>query len=803
MELPKHYNFKESEKKWIEYWKKESIFVFDEQSKKPVFSIDTPPPYVSAAHLHVGHTIHYTQFEFIARYKRMNGFNVFFPMGFDDNGLPTERFVEKKYKINKSKVTRHEFVKLCLEETKKGIQTYKKLWDSIGMSVDWNLTFSTINPLSVSVAQKSFLDLYKKNRIVREDNPVMWDVKLQSSVAQADLESVDLKSVFNDIIFKCNDKDLIISTTRPELLPACVGLFFHPDDERYSSLKGKFAKVPLFNYEVPILCDKSVEKDKGTGLMMVCTFGDKEDIEKWKKYNLELKIVLNQNGTMNNRADKYEGLKIKDARKRILEDLKKENLLLKQEDIVHAVNVSERSGAEVEFLKSPQWIVKILDKKNELIELNKKINWYPNHMKIRYEHWVKNLNWDWNISRQRYYGVPFPVWYSKKTGEVILADEDQLPVDPSKDFPKKLPKDHTKEDLIPEKDVMDTWMTSSCTPLINKKWGKNDEREKIYPMSLRPQAHDIIRTWAFYTIAKSLFHHNSIPWNNVMISGHGLDSKGKKMSKSKGNVIFPEEVIEKYSADSLRFLAASVKLGEDIPFQEKELITGKKTVTKLWNAIKFTIMNLEGYKKEKPKKLQPIDKWILSKLQSLVKTCTEAFDNFEYSRTRFETDNFFWQNYCDYYLEVVKDRIYNKDNYEKDSVLSAQHTLYTVSLAILKLFSPIMPFITEELYQLYYKEFEKSESIAVSEWPEFDKKLVDEKTEKKGDVVVQIIGAVRKFKSDKQFSLKKEVSKITIKSKENIKDFLEDIKAVCNSKEVVVGDAKISVSEELFVDVEE
>ncbi len=784
MSLGKKYDFKESEKKWIKFWIEKGIYNFDPKSKKEIFSIDTPPPYVSASHLHVGHAMHYSQFEFIARYKRMRGYNVFFPMGFDDNGLPTERYVEKKYKIDKSKTKREDFTKLCLKETEEGRKNYEELWNSLGFSVDWNLTYSTINDHCTKIAQKSFLDLYKKGLLKRKDIPIIWDTKLQTSLAQADLEDVEQESYFNDIIFKCGDKDLIISTTRPELLPACVALFFNPDDERYKPLEGKKAKVPLFDYEVPIMKDESVDIDKGTGLMMVCTFGDKEDIEKWMKYKLPLRIVITKDGKMNESAGKYEGLKIKEAREKIIEDLKEANLLIKQEKIKHVVNVSERSGAEIEFIKSEQWVIDLLNHKDELIKQADKINWYPEYMKVRYKHWVENLQWDWVISRQRYYGVPFPVWYKKDNGEVVLPSEDELPVDPRSGY---VPKGYKKEDLIPEEDVMDTWMTSSLTPQINARWGEKDELD-LLPMSLRPQAHDIIRTWAFYTIVKAYYHDKSIPWKDIIISGHGLDPKGRKMSKSLGNFVEAKDVVEKYSADALRFWAAGASLGKDLSYREEDVKVGFKTLTKLWNANKFALMHLEDFSLEKVE-LEAIDKGILSRFNDLVKEVGELFEKYEYAKSKLLTESFFWAQICDNYLEIAKDRLYNPDVRGKESRKSAQYTLYYLMLNTLKLFAPIMPFITEEIYQEGYKGWDDKESIHISGWPEFDKDLKDEAAEKIWDKFIEVLSEVRQAKAKANKSLKEEV--VLVLNEEDHKlllPCLEDLKAVTKAKEIVVGE---------------
>ena len=781
-----NYNFKDSEKKWQKFWETEKIYAFDKKSKKENFSIDTPPPYVSADHLHVGHAISYSQAEFIARYKRMQGFNVFYPMGFDDNGLPTERFVEKKYNINKNKITRQEFVKLCLQETDVGIKTYKKLWDSLGISVDWNLSYSTINKICQRISQKSFIDLYNKKRALRKAEPIIWCVHCQTALAQADLEDLEKSSYLNDIAFEAEDGSrLVISTTRPELIPACVALFVNKDDIRYKKILGKKVEVPLMNYKVPILADEKVRTDFGTGIMMVCTFGDIEDIERWRTNKLETRVIINKDGKFNELAGHYMGLKIEEARKKILEDLQIRKSLVSQKKINHFANIHERCSTPIEFNIVPQWYIQILDLKKELIEQGSKIKWHPDHMKVRYNHWVNNLKWDWCISRERFYGVPFPVWYCRNCSNVILADENDLPVDPTVDKPKikSCLKCNGKE-FIPETDVMDTWMTSSLTPLINSRWKEADEIKKIYPMELRPQAHEIIRTWAFYTVVKSFIHTKKIPWTNIMISGHGLDSKGQKISKSKGNMILANDIINKYSADALRFFAASTKLGDDVLYQEKDVITGQKTITKLWNASKFVLTNIQEYKNENFK-LELMDLWLLIKLNKIIDVCTRSFNEYEYSKAKSEIENFFWNVYCDYYLEIIKNRLYNETGLKKKS---AQFTLSKSLLNILKLFAPIMPHITEEIYQLRFAKEENYKSIHISKWPVDNKKYVDKEVEKIGDTVIKIIQDVRKFKTSNKKSLKQE---ITIKLNKNdykiVRNVIDDLKSVTNAKEITIG----------------
>lgn len=783
------YNAHECEKKWQDYWEKQGVYKFSSKHKGKIFSIDTPPPTVSGM-MHVGHAFSYSHQDFIARYHRMKGENVFYPWGFDDNGLATERFVEKKKGIRGVDMSRSDFIKLCLKETVEAEKELKDSWKSIGMSVDWTIFYRTIDDWCRRVSQLSFLELYEKGREYRKEAVTIFCPACRTAIAQVELKDRDIDSTFNDLIFKVDGKDLTISTTRPELLGSCVAVFYNPDDKRYKKLKGKKATVPLFNFEVPILEDKRVDMEKGTGIAMCCTFGDLTDIEWWQAYKLPLKISISQYGTLNEIAGSYNGMKIKDARYKIIDDLKEKGLLVSQQRITHAVNVHERCGTEVEFTVSKQWFIRYLDLKEEFIELGRKIKWYPQHMRNRYENWIRGLQWDWCISRQRFFGVPFPVWYCKKCENIVLADEKDLPVDPIEDKPpiKKCLKCGSDE-FIPEKDVLDTWATSSLTPQIALKWHKDSKFFKsMFPMDLRPQAHDIISFWAFNTVVKSYLHENSIPWKNIMISGYVLSEAGEGMSKSKGNIVEPKEMLKKYSADAMRFWAAGSSLGEDLRFMEKDILTGQKMIAKLWNASKFCIMHLNDYKNNEVE-LEIMDKWLLSKLQHLIKSCTEFFDNYEYAKARTEIEKFFWHTFCDYYLEVVKRRVYGN---KKEEGESARFTLYNSLLAILKLIAPIMPHVTEEIYNLFFKNFEKEESIHITKWPEFDKRLVDKNAEETGDNFIELLSKINQFKAANKKSLKSQVALTIEKAKlHKLKDVLEDFTAVTSCIGIKEGDFNI------------
>lgn len=703
-------DLKKIEEKWRKYWEKEQIYKFNPKTKKKIYSIDTPPPYVSGR-MHIGHAFSYSQQDFIVRFRRMFHGNVFYPFGTDDNGLPTERFIEKINNVKSKDMSRAEFIDLCLKTLKKVTPACIEDFKVLGISADYNIYYSTIDNHSRKISQKSFIDLYKKGLLYKDKIPMHWCTECQTTIAQAELEDREMPSLFLTLRFEVNGKELPIATTRPELLPACVGVFINPKDKRYKHLKGKKAKVPLFDFEIPILEDESAEIEKGTGVLMVCSYGDKFDVDAVNRFKLKPKVVFTQDGRLNEFAGKYKGLGIKRAREKILDDLGKAGLIIKEDKISHVVNVHDKCGTEIEFLPTDQWFIKILDKKKELIKQGKKVKWYPKFMFKRYENWVKGLEWDWSISRDRHFGVPMPVWECKKCGEIILPKNNELPVDPLK-LGKKCPR--CNENALGETKVLDTWATSSLTPQLALSLIKN--KLKI-PMSLRPQAHDIIRTWAFYTITRAYLEEKKLPWENIMVSGFVTLGR-EKMSKSKGNVIEPQQVIKEYSADALRYWAASSKLGEDLPYQEKEVRAGKRTITKLFNASRFVFMNLKNFDGKKPKKLEKVDEEFLKEINNLVRISTQAFDRYSYSFAKSNIENFFWRYFTDNYLEIVKGRIYNEKG---DKKKSAQYVLYQGLLSILKIFAPIMPFITEEIYQEHFKKFEKEKSIHISNWPSFNK----------------------------------------------------------------------------------
>jgi len=762
-EIPKKYKPLEREIVWQKYWAEKGVYNYDRaRPRAETYSIDTPPPTVSGL-IHMGHVFSYTQMDIIARYKKLRGYNVFYPFGFDDNGLPTERMVERRIGRRAIEMPRDEFIKLCLEETARTETEFKEMWRRIGLSVDWRFEYSTINEASRRVAQSSFIDLYKKGHVYRKEEPTIWDVDNRTALAQAEMEDRELDSVFSDILFEFEDGTKVaIATTRPELLPACVAVICHPEDERYKRFVGGRIKTPYFDIEVPVFTDPLVDMEKGTGIVMCCTFGDMTDIEWWRRYKLETRIVITPDGRLNELAGEFAGLTLKEGRKAIVEKLKEHELLTKQEKIKHMVKCGEKSRAPVEYIVSPQWFVRVLDRKDEIIARAREISWWPEFMWVRFQHWVENLAWDWCISRQRYYGVAFPLWYCKACGEVKLADEKSLPIDPlavAPDTPCKC----GSTDFEPEKDVMDTWMTSSCTPQLASGWVDEPEHfEKLFPFSMRPQAHDIIRTWAFYTIIKGLLHEDKMPWENIFISGHALDEKRKKQSKSKGNVVEPKKYIDMFGADVLRYWTSTAKLGLDTSFSEKVLSLGKRLVTKIFNASKFAHMHLSEYDGGEPDEWHVTDRWLISKLGRIVESVTKSYDEYEFSDARSSVEDFFWAQFCDDYLELAKGRLYSEEDKFADMQKSARATLYRALLAILRMFAPTLPHITEEVFSWMYAEREGALSINADGWPDAGEFTRDVRAEQLGDLACELLAGVRKYKSEISVSIKRPIARLVV-----------------------------------------
>lgn len=769
------FDFKSAEPRLAKHWEENGIYKFNAESSRKIYSIDTPPPTISGL-IHVGHVFSYSQADFIARYKRMKGFNVFYPFGFDNNGLPTEILVEKLHNTTAEREGREKFIALVEKETKGFEKMYKEVWTSIGISTDWSLLYTTISKDARTVSQVSFLELNKLGRVYRKETPTIWCPKDKTALSQMELQDMNFKSKFLKVKFA---DDVIIGTTRPELIPGCVAIMVNPEDAKNAKLVGRKVKVPIFGQEVKVIGDRRVDPTKGTGVVMCCTFGDLTDIEWYKAYNLELRMVIDERGRM--LPEYFNGKKIREAREQITGDLKERGLLVEEKEIEHMVNVHERCKTEIEFIVKKQWYVRYLDMKEKLAQLGMDIQWHPEHMVTRYENWVNGLQWDWSISRQRYYGIPFPVWYCKGCDEPLFADEKDLPVNPLADKPKGKCKNCGSTEFVPEEDVMDTWATSSLTPLLNARWKLDNRYMSIYPMDLRPQAHDIISFWLFTTVVKCYLHTDKLPWKTALISGHGLDSKGMPMHKSAGNVIEPKAAIERFGADALRYWASLPRIGEDASFQEKDLLTGAKLVNKLWNVAKFASANPS---KGNQKSRNLMDRWIMSRAMQTVKQATDYFEEYNSAGARRVTEEFFWF-FCDNYLEFIKYRIYGNDP-------SANATLNRVFLTILKMLAPFIPYITDEIYANLYMEHEGERSIHLTAWPEYDEKMFDAKSVENGDVACRVIAFIRQWKHGSKMALNAEIKELTIS--EEI-DGMEDIKGAMNITSVKQGKGEMEVPE--------
>ncbi len=764
-QLDGEYDPETVEPNWQQQWVEDGTYAYDGDADTR-YSIDTPPPTVSG-NLHMGHLYQFTLQDFVARYRRMKEDTVYFPFGYDDNGIASERLTERELGINHSDYERREFQEKCRDVCQDYEDAFTKDIQSLAISVDWENTYKTIEPRVQRISQLSFLDLYEQGREYQQRAPTIWCPDCETAISQVEQEDLNKHTKFNDIAFDIvetgdgseGEDTFTISTTRPELLPACVSVFVHPDDDENQHLVGGTARVPLFGQEVPIIEDDRVDLETGSGLVMCCTFGDQTDIEWYQAHDLDLRIAIDESGTMTELADEYEGLTTHEAREAIIEDLDDAGYLLESRDHEHTVQVHERCDEEVEYLVTEQWYVKLLDKKDEYLEAGREMDWFPDKMFTRYEHWIEGLEWDWCISRQRDSGIPFPVWYCDDCGEIIFADRDDLPVDPLSDDP---PVDACPEcghsEFEPEEDVFDTWATSSLTPLINAGWDWDDgeftyDSPELYPSNLRPQGHDIISFWLFHTVIKCYEHTDEVPFENVMINGMVLDENREAMSKSKGNVIAPSEVLENFPVDAARYWAAGTSIGDDFPYRKGDLEAGERLLQKLWNASRLVdqLTPAAGTVEEVPaSELAEIDRWLLAELDETVDLVTERFENYEFSKARTELRNFFWSTFCDDYLEIAKQRLDSGPNPSTEFALVRAHRTF------LKLFAPLLPHITEELWTRVYGE---EESVHTSDWPTSGGYEADLPA---GETAMDVISALRGYKSDNGLALNAPLSRVKI-----------------------------------------
>ena len=763
--MEKEYRAREVEDKWLRLWK-DDMYYFDWNSKKPHFIIDTPPPYPTGS-FHIGNALNWCYIDFIARYKRMKGYEVMFPQGWDCHGLPTEVKVEELHGIRKNDVPREKFRELCVEFTEKNIKKMKETMKKLGLSIDWSKEYITMYPEYYKKTQVSFVRLYEKGLIYKGYHPVIICPRCETTIALAEIEYKEGRTKLNYIKF---DENVIIATTRPELIPACVAVAVHPEDERYKDLIGETVVVPISGQEVKIIADEEVDPNYGTGMVMICTFGDKQDVRWWKKHGLELRQVLTRDGKLNEKAGKYAGLTVSEAREKIIEDFRKEGRLIKVEEVNHKVGVCWRCKTPVEIIPEEQWFVKV--DKERVLEAARKIKWIPEHMYLRLEDWVESMEWDWVISRQRVFATPIPVWYCENCGETIVAKEEWLPVDPTRDQPKEPCPKCGSTKFRGEDDVLDTWMDSSITPLAIVGW---PEELKEYPTHLRPQGHDIIRTWAFYTILRSIYLVDQIPWYEIVINGMVLGEDGRKMSKSLGNYVEAEEVIEQYGADCLRQWAAiGGVVGSDVAFSWKEIKSASRFQQKFWSLTRFAAMHLENYelKEEHERYLRDTDRWILSKLNKLIKEVDRAMENYNFSEALKLIRGFTWYDFADNYVELVKNRLYSGEENEK---LAAKYTLYKTMSALIRLLAPFTPFLSEECWNALFK----TGSVHKQSYPEVEEKFIDEEAERRGEKIRRIVEEIRRYKHDRKMALNAPMKRILIYSPERFD--VRDISGAVNA----------------------
>jgi valyl-tRNA synthetase len=788
------------EPRWQRRWVDEETYAYsddDPTDPNTVFSIDSPPPTVSGS-LHMGHLYGFTLQDFVARFERMRGEATFFPFGYDDNGIASERLTEDELDIRHQEFERREFQRKCREVCAKYEDQFTENIQGLGVSVDWNHTYQTIEPRVQRISQLSFVDLYEQGREYREKAPAIWCPDCETAISQVETEDDEQDSHFHDIEFPVagSEEVFTISTTRPELLPACVAVFVHPEDDDNQHLVGESAEIPLFGHEVPILADERVDMETGSGIVMCCTFGDQNDIEWYQVHDLDLRVAIDESGHMTEVADGYEGLHADEAGEAIVEDLDEAGALLDRRGITHTVNVHERCGTSVEFLVTEQWYVEMLDKTDEYLEAGREMEWFPEKMFTRYEHWVEGLQWDWLISRQRSSGIPFPVWYCGDCDEPVIADKADLPVDPlSDDPPVDACPECGGEEFIPEDDVLDTWATSSLTPLINAGWDWDEaageftmERPELYRFDMRPQGHDIISFWLFHTLVKCYEHTGEVPFEETMINGMVLDENREAMSKSKGNVVLPSEVLAEYPVDAARFWAAGSAVGDDLPYNEKGLRAGEKLIRKLWNASKLVeSLAPEPFPAEPDDGLRELDRWLLAELDAETDRVTELLDERAFSKARDELRSFFWNTFCDDYLEIAKQR-------EDEAVA---YTLRTAHRRFLKLFAPLLAHVTEELWHDMYAEpaepgalsDDAADSIHLSDWPE---PLGVEADRDAGTAATAVVGALRKYKSENQLPLTATLDEVEVYA--DVRGFEDDITGVMHVDDLAVhpdGDAPV------------
>jgi valyl-tRNA synthetase len=830
------------EGKWGNSWVQNKTFAFDKTAaKENVYSIDTPPPTVSGS-LHVGHVFSYTHTDLIARYQRMTGKKVFYPIGWDDNGLPTERRVQNYFGVRceptlpfdakfdapsepsekQIPISRKNFVELCEKLTLEDEKVFESLFQTLGLSIDWNYTYQTIDKRARTVSQRAFLRNLKRGEAYQAEAPTLWDVTFRTAVAQAELEDRERPGAFHKIGFKKQSgENVYIETTRPELLPSCVALVANPDDDRYKELFGKTVITPLFGVEVPVVAHQLADPEKGSGIAMICTFGDLTDVIWWREFDLPTRGLIGWDGRIvaenpewlttdkaKQTFEKIIGKTSHTAREVLVAELKESgDLVGDPKPITHAVKFFEKGDKPLEIVTTRQWYIRNGGREQELrtklLKRGSELKWHPEYMKVRYENWVEGLNGDWLISRQRFFGVPLPLWYKLDADgnpdyqQIIVPEENQLPIDPQSEAPVGFDESQRNKPngFMGDPDVMDTWATSSLTPQIAGSWElDNDLFNLVFPMDLRPQSHEIIRTWLFSTVVRSHLEENSLPWKNASISGWILDPDRKKMSKSKGNVVTPIDLLEEYGSDAVRYWAAMGRPGTDTAFDTGQMKIGKRLAIKLLNASKFSLsLNATLNNGDVT---QSVDHALLNKLAQVVETATTSFEKYDYTRALEVAETFFWA-FTDDYVELVKERTYG--NQGEAAANSARAALGITTHTLLKLFAPFIPFVTEEVWSWWQEG-----SIHLQSWPKSSEIITNKTTGIDAlNNVTWILSEVRKVKTENKQSMKAEVKTLEIWAQadviEQVKDAQKDLIAAGNIKDLKlnVSDSEIEVKVEL------
>ena len=795
--LPKEYNFLEIEQKWQRKWEEMGIYRFDwNDTSRPPFSIDTPPPYPSGE-FHMGNVLNWTYFDMVARYKRMRGFNVLFPQGWDCHGLSIEIQVEKEHKIRKREAPPDQFRKWCEQLVEKYIALMREGVVRLGCSVDWTTEYRTMDPDYWRRTQLSFIILHKKGFMYQGTHPVNWCPRCETAIADAEVDYERREGTFHYIRFPLENSNeyLVIATTRPEFIPACVAVAINPADTRFNKYIGKRIVVPVVNRSVSVISDEGVDPSFGTGVVMICTYGDKEDVKTVIKHKLPVIMLLTENGRINENGGRYAGLTITKAREAIVHDLAAAGLLEKTEKITQEIGVCDRCKSHIEILERKQWFMKTRILTDSVEKAANEVVWYPDYMKTRLIDWARSLDWDWVISRQRVFATPIPAWYCKNCGEIIVAKEEWVPIDPKLELPRidECPKCGSRE-FIPERDVFDTWMDSSITCAVHAGWPDRPDWRRLFPADVHPSGIDIIRTWAYYLMVRHLALFDEKPYKSCLINGMVLGSDGRKMSKSLKNYVAAPEVLNKYGSDATRqWAAGGGATGSDIPFRWPDVEYGKRFLVKLWNVSGFASKLLNDYAPSKSEcALQPLDKWVLSKAEKLTKTVTEAMEKCQFNIAVEEIRNFMWHTFCDCYVEAVKDRLYRSETYGETKKAGAQYALYEVLYRILQLLAPVTPHLTEEIYQTMYAEHKGCRSLQLSPWPEFKPALADEQAEKRGDLIIAVISEVRREKAEKHLPLNAQVKKLTVYAGDS-----ETATVILSGSEDITGTCKIASFEVL------